>query len=253
MSVRLNRLNAWIVANPYKIYADYRDCISDDMAQMLVAGEFQEFDESIFEWELNASDYVEWNEWESEFASEAGYDEFENMPEWLQEHAQSERFIDCTDLIESSISQWSGHVIAWPIKRNGEYIEFPAPFYHDKETIKKLAGYMRKYCGMSANDIQASYPDTRLTVLGTLDLLAIYKAQRAPTHLTIDKHDCTLGHEPWNGAGEGYCDSYFRSDKPRKYRAKFYVDGKNPGYGVDSIFGLSGSCWSNTLDIGELI
>jgi len=248
MSKRLERLSAWIEANPYKIYADYRDTISDEQAQMLVSGEFQEFDESMWEWEINTTDFIDWAEWESEFAQEAGYDEFDSMPQLLQDMAQEYRFTDCAHLIDGAIRNWSGHVIAWPIKRNGDYIEFPAPFYHDKETLRRLSDYMRKSCCMAPSDCQASYPDTRLTVLGTLDLLAIYKAQKAPKFITIDKHDYTLGHEPWNGAGEGYYDSYFRSDKPRKYRAKFYIDGKNPGYGVDSIFGLTGSCWGNELN-----
>lgn len=249
MSKRLTRLASWIASNPYKIYADYRDCISDEQAQMLISGEFESFDSEMWEWEINASDYIEWAEWESEFASEAGYDEWDAMPQWLQDFAQESRWTDCSDLIESGIRQWSGHVIAWPMKRSGEYIKFPCPWYNDKETNKRLADYMRKACGMKRGDIQASYSDTRLTVLGTLDLLAIYKAQRKPEFVTIDKHDVTLGHEPWNGAGEGYFDSYFRAEKARKYRAKFYVDGKNPGYGVDSIFGLSGSCWRNELTV----
>lgn len=249
MSKRLDRLSKWIEKNPYPIYAAQGDCISDDMAQMLITGDFTGFDESMWEWEINASDYIDWSDWQEEFATEAGYDEWDSMPEWLQEFAMERRFTDATDLIEGSIRAWSGHVIAWPMKRNGDYIEFPAPFYHDRETLRSLSDYMRKSCNVPYADCQASYPDTRLTVLGTLDLLDIYKAQRAPTHVTIDKHDSTIGHEPWNGAGEGYHDSYFRSDKPRKYRAKFYVDGMNPGYGVDSIFGLSGSCWRNELNV----
>jgi hypothetical protein len=248
MSKRLERLSKWIEANPYKIYADYRDCISDDQAQMLIAGEFQAFDESMWEWENHCSEFVEWSDWESEFASEAGHDEWDVMPEWLQEWALDLRFTDCSDLIETSIRQWSGHVIAWPIKRNGEYILFPCQWYQDKVENKKRRNYMRQTCGFKLN-CEASYDDTRLTVLGTLDLLAIYKAQKAPTYVTIDKHDFTLGHEPWNGAGEGYYDSYYHSDKPRRYKAKFYVDGSNPGYGVDSIFGLTGSCWRNELTI----
>ncbi|MEO1748683.1 MAG: hypothetical protein AAFR27_08725, partial [Pseudomonadota bacterium] len=126
MSVRLDRLEAWAENNPYRVYADYQDSISDDQAQMILHGEFDEFAESIWEWESNCRTYCHWDEWRAEFATQAGYESWDDMPEWLQEFADERRNVDCSDLIEGAIRNWSGNVIAWLKKPNGDYIEFPA-------------------------------------------------------------------------------------------------------------------------------
>lgn len=246
MSKRLERLAAWIERNPYKVYADYRDTISDEQAQMLLAGEFQEFDESMWEWEVNCDDYAEWHEWESEFAQQAGYDEWESMPEWLQDFASESRFVDCSDMIRGAIRNYSGNVIAWLQKRNGDYIEFPFP-YNDASENKRLRRYLKEACGI-AGDSEAYYEGTRLTALGTVDLWEVYRKQKRPTHIVMCSNTKTIGHEPWQGSGTMANDAY-AGKSGRVFPAKFFIDGKNPGYGVDSIFGLSGHMWRDELDV----
>lgn len=247
-TVRMARLNAWIEANPYRLYADYRDTISDEQAQMLLNGEFEQFDESMWEWELNASDYIDWSEWESEFASVAGYDEFNAMPEWLQDHAQETRWIDASDLIEGAIGNWSGHVAATLIKRNGDYIEFP--YYgwgaNDAATNKPLADYMRRHCGIDPRASEPTYAGTYMKAIGTVDLLPIYKARRAPTHVLLSPHQTTIGHEPLNGSGTMGDDQY--KGRTRYMRARFKVDSLDR-YGIDSVFGLCGSMWRDHMTV----
>lgn len=244
MSKRLERLNAWIQSNPYEIYGDYRDTISDEQAAMLIAGEFTAFNESIWEWELSASDYAEWHEWESEFAAIAGYDEWSDMPEWLQEFAMESRYVDCSDMILTAISNWQGHVTATPIKRNGDYIEFQGAY--GQEWDAQAARYLKRHCGIDPKASEPTYAGTYLKALGTLDLWAIYQAQRKPTHVLLSPDVMTIGHEPLNGSGTTGKDQY--KGKPRFMPAIFRVDSLDR-YGVDAVFGLTGECWSNELTV----
>lgn len=243
MSKRMERLNAWINANPYQLFAHYRDCISDEQAQFLLDGEFESFNESVWEWEINASDYIDWNEWESEFASAANYDEWDSMPEWLQEFAQERRFIDSSDLIEGAIRNYSGHCIAWLFKRNGDAIEFDA--WGDSNPANTR--YLKRQWNIDNRKSEATYGGTILTALGRIDLLTIYKSQRKPTHIILDSQTYLIGHEPWNGSGTAWSDYYSGPKNKPPVKARFFVDGLNPGYGVDSIFGLSGQCWANDI------
>ena len=115
MSKRLERLAKWCDDNPYKVYGAYDDIISDEQAAMLLSGNLTEFDEAIWEWEIYDQDYV-WQygkpEWDSEFATEAGYESYDAMPLWLQEWASDQFTVDCSDLIETAIGNWSGNVVA---------------------------------------------------------------------------------------------------------------------------------------------
>jgi len=245
---RLARLNAWIEANPYRIYADYRDCISDEQAAMLIAGEFESFYESMWEWEINASDYIDWSDWETEFAKTARYEEWDDMPEWLQNHAIESRIVDCSDLIETAINNWSGHVTAMPLKRNGEPIEFQGAW--GQWWDKRAAEYLKRHCGIDPRASEPTYSGTYLKAIGTLDLFAIYKARKRPTHVLLSPQQTTIGHESLNGSGTMGDDQY--NGKPRYMPARFAVDSLN-SYGVDSVFGLTGSMWSDvmTVKLGE--
>lgn len=244
MSKRLERLNAWIESNPYEIYADYRDTISDEQAAMLIAGEFAAFDESIREWELSAYDYAEWHEWKSEFATQAGYDEWSDMPEWLQYHAIDRRWIDSSDMIRTAINNWQGHVTATPIKRNGDYIEFQGAC--GQEWDAQSARYLKRHCGIDPRKSEPTYAGTYLKALGMLNLLAIYESQRKPTHVLLSPDVMTIGHEPLNGSGTMGDDQY--KGKARYMPAIFRVDSLD-SYGVDAVFGLSGKCWQNELTV----
>lgn len=242
---RLARMHTWIEANPLRIYADYRDTVSDDQAAMLLKGDFTGFDESWFEVEISYSDATYWDEWEAEFASEFGYDSWDEMPTRIQDLARDHRYIDTSDVLRCSLRNWSGHICARLIKRNGDYIEFPHHYNCSAEN-KSMQGYLKRHCGIDGWKGEATYPSTWLTVLGRIDLWELYQAQKLPTQVYLTKDCFTIGHEPCNGSGTCGDDQY--KGKSRWMNALFFVDGTR-GYGVDSIFGLTGKCWSNDLKV----
>lgn len=244
MSKRLDRLNAWIERNPYKIYGDYRDTITHEQAQMLLDGDFQAFDESMWEWEINATDYIDWDDWESEFAQEAGYESWDDMPQWLQDHASELRFTDCSDLIQTAISNYSGHVVATPRKRNGEPIEYLGAW--GQAWDKRQAEYLRRHCGIDPRKSEPTYSGTYMRAIGRLDFLELYKAQRKPVAIQMSPNQTTIGHERLNGSGTMGDDQY--KGRVRFMPATFHIDNLDR-YGIDSVFGLVGSMWADWMTV----
>lgn len=253
----LNDIATWTEVNPYKVYADYRDCISDEQAAMLLNGEFDAFHESIEQWESNAFDYAEWSEHESELLSEFAEriiecfpdddidddSDFDDLPQEVQDAFNENTWIDCSDLIESAISSYDGMIAATLYKRNGEPIEFQGAW--GQEWDASAARYLKRYCDIDPRKSEPTYAGTYVKALGTLDLLQIYKTGKAPTHVLVSKDIMTIGHEALNGSGTLGDDQY--KGKPRWYRARFTVDATSR-YGVDSVFGLTG-CWRTELTV----
>ena len=239
---RMARMLAWIEANPYEVYGDYRDTVSDEQAQMIIAGEFDKFWESWCEVEFNASDYAYWADWEQEFADEFGLEDWDSVSETIKEVCYQNRVTDCSDLLSTCLKNWRGHVCARLLHSNGDAIEFPSPYEHDDNA--KRARFLAMFCGIHG-DSEATYDGTYLTALGRVDLKQILDDGKAHEFVTLEAGKCfTIGHEPWNGSGTCANDQY--KGKRRTFRADFFVDGQR-GYGVDSIFGLTGQCWQHDL------
>lgn len=243
MSKRLDRLTAWIEANPYRLYADYRDTITDEQAQMLLDGDFESFDESMCEWEFDCSRYIEWADWESDFAEQAGYDEWDDMPEWLQDYASESRFIDASDLIEGAIRNYSGNIAATLYKRNGEPIELLGAWGQPWDKVQ--ADYLRRHCGIDPRKSEPTYAGTYLKAIGQIDLLAIYRSQRKPRQIHMSPRQTTIGHESLNGSGSCGDDQY--KGKARWMDATFRVDSLDR-WGIDAVFGLSGHMWGTEME-----
>jgi hypothetical protein len=243
MSKRMKRMLEWIEKNPYEIYGDRNDEATDKQANFLLQGDFAAFDESFFEVEINASDYTDWCYWQKEFAVAFGFESWDLVPKNIQEICRDNRFTDCSDLLNTYLNNWNGHVCARLMDSRGDFIEFPSPYEDESNAFR--ARYLSRYCGIKG-DSEAAYDGTFLTALGRIDLLDIYKSQTKPEYVKLEKGSCfTIGVEPSNGSGTCNNDQ-FESETPRIFKAVFYVDGKR-GYGVDSIFGLTGKCWQNNL------
>ena len=247
MSKRLERMFKWIDANPYCVYGAYNDEIDDKSANLILAGDFEGFYESWSEVEFNATDYIDWSDWEKEFAKEFGYDSWDDISEHIQQIAIENRQTDCSDLLRVCLRNWRGHVCARLINGKGEFIEFPSPYEHDENALR--ARYLRRYCGLEG-DSECNYDGTYLTAIGKADLWQILQEHKKPEYITLKKGACfTIGHEPMNGSGT-MANDMFNSPIERTFKAKFYIDGTS-GYGIDSIYGLTGKCWSNDLWIAD--
>lgn len=238
---------AYCDKNPYYVYGDRNDCVTDEMAEMLISGQFESFNESIWEWELHNEHYNDWDSWESEFAESFGFDSWADIPEELQELARDNRYTDQSDYIETCLRNWRGNVVAHLIKRNGDYIEFPCVNDYNAKENSRLQAYL-KTLGINGHKWEALYANTYLVALGTIDLLEIYKTQKAPKFVTIGADDFLLGFNGFNGSGTAESSTGWLAGKSRKFKAVFNVDGAS-GYGVDQTFGFIGRCWQNELSV----
>lgn len=252
----------YVESNPYKVYGDHRDCISDEQAAMLLSGRFEEFNESIWQWETNALDYADWTELQSDVLGKFRDDiaaawpdrdidddsEFDDMPQEVQDTFWENTWADCSDMIESAIRSYDGMIACTLYKRNGEAIEFQGAWGQCWD--KRAAEYLKRHCGIDPRKSEPTYSGTYLKALGTIDLLEIYKSGKVPTHVLVSADIMTIGHERLNGSGTMGDDQY--KGKPRWYRAHFRVDALD-SYGVDSVFGLTG-CWRTelTVKLGEI-
>jgi hypothetical protein len=239
----------WIEKTPYVAYGDYNDKLNDKQAQMLINGNFEAFDESWFQVERHVSDYAEWSYWEKEFVEFFYPDidvEYGDLPQGIQDLVCETRYIDCSDLLRTCCRNWRGHVVARLKKRNGDHIEFPTS-YHDKTESRAMQHYLKTTCGIDGWKAEATYTETYLCVLGSVDLWELYQKQQKPEFIQISENNCfTIGVDSMNGSGTGGPDQY--KGKKRVMSALFFVDGQR-GYGVDDIFGLTGECWQNELNI----
>ena len=253
----LQEIAAYVERNPYRVYADYRDCISDAQAAMLLAGEFSDFDESIWEWCDNASDYADWSDLQKDVLSEfreriiVAFPEddldddssWRDMPQEVQDTFYESTSIDCSDLIESAINSYDGMIACTLYKRNGEPIEFQGAWGQAWDAT--AARYLKRHCGIDPRKSEPTYAGTYMKALGTVDLLQVYKTGVAPSQVFVTPDVMTIGHERLNGSGTLGDDQY--KGKPRWFKAQFRVDATDR-YGVDSVFGLTG-CWRSELEV----
>jgi hypothetical protein len=240
------RMIDWIEANPYAIYGHCYDKLPDEMAQMLLEGELEKFDESFWEMELQIADGVDWSAWESEFTKEfyAPNVSFDQLPETIQDLVIQHRNVEVNDLLHTMIENWDGRVIARLVKRNGEYIEFPHRD-HAPSTNKRLQAYLKRHCGIDGWEFDAIHTQSYLTVLGTMNLWEVYYAQVKPKNLFISHADVVLGHERARGSGTT---SGKYKGAPRVMLAEFSVDGQD-GYGVQAVYGFTSDVWKNELRV----
>lgn len=238
-------MSKWVEENPYMVYScSYDEQISDEQAGMILAGEIDSFWESMDEWEMNAYDYAEWSCWESEFATEFDFDSWEDIPEEIQEAAQQERLVNCSDLFDAAIRNKTVHVVAIPKDVNGEYFEAPN-WQFDRDTNAQIIRNLRKVFGIKYPwKIESMYTDESMKVCGTLDLQDIIK-NGTPTHIKIGPNDCDqiLFHTSSCGAG---CLGSTVPTKEVILPADFVNDEGNR-YGVDAVYGMCGSFWREEL------
>jgi hypothetical protein len=263
LSKRMSRMLAWIDANPCEIYADYHDTISDDQAAMILAGEFDSFWESTWEAEWQMTDYPEfWDYWESEFASEFGFDSWSDVSDTIKEFAYENRAVDSSDFWRSCVRNYDAKVNAVLMKRDGELIYAPANSWGMDSQDTRLAHYIKRAFDVKlprrhetqAQDILAAIEpiyggyDMECAVLcGTVDLWEILESRIVPTHVEVTPQDSDnlLWYEFFNGAGNM---GSIPIGKTRKFRASFHLDGTR-GYGIDSCYGFCGSFWQNEMTV----
>ena len=253
---RLARMVQWCTDNPATLYADYRDELPANMANMILQGQFDDFEMAVCELEWQATDYTEfWSLWEAEFASEFGYDSWADMPDRITELAMEFRQVDTSDWLKTLCRNTKFRVNAVLKKQNGEYVYGPSLQYWDRDEWQR-ARYIRDAFGFAATPknaaveleiIYGGYDRERATVIGTVDLWEILESRTKPTHITVGPRDSDnlLWYDWCNGCGNM---GSLPIAKERKWPASFHVDGSR-GYGVDACYGFVGSMWAHELQV----
>lgn len=253
--------------NPNALYSSgYDEVISDAQANMLLKGDFEGFDESIWEMVNAYDDYPEvWAYWEGEFASAFAFDSWADVPEPMQELARENRHHDESELVKDMIRHKRCNVTATILKPGAPEPEnlIYAPGGYEDERDAKLARYLIDAFGVKLDAVKGhskadqlrdkleviygGYDREQLTLIGRVDLFAIYEAQKAPTHVTIGPEDVDhlLFYEHHNGCGNM---GTLPLTRTRTMPAIFRVDGTY-GYGVDSCYGFTGQHWNHEIRV----
>ena len=254
---RLARMVKWCNDNPAHLYADYRDELPRDMANMILQGDFDGFSESLCELEWQASEYAEfWTDWEDSFAREFGYDSWADIPDRIAELTLDYRWIDSADWLKTLCRNTRLRVNAVLHKTNGELVYGPS-LQHWNRDEQRRARYIRDAFGFAATPsataqsleiIYGGYDRESAIVIGTVDLWDILESRTKPTHITVGPRDSDnlLWYEFCNGCGNM---GSLPITRTRKWPATFHVDGSR-GYGVDDCYGFVGSMWAHELDVG---
>ena len=257
------RMLTYMEAHPNRLYTSgYDEQISDEEANMLLAGDFEGFDESLWERVQDWDDqgYL-WDDWESEFASEFDYESWAAMPDWAKEFAHENRLMDESEWIKEVIQHWKGNVTATILKPGAKEPEnlIYAPAYPEDRglarylvdafglDLKATEGTLVERVAQTLEVIYGGYDREQLILIGRVDLLPIYEAQKAPNKVKIGPEDADhlLFYEFHNGCGNM---GGFPLTKTRVMPARLKVDGSH-GYGVDACYGFTGSHWRHEIRI----
>ena len=261
---------AWMDENPRKIYSSsYDDIITDEQANILLSGNFEAFNESIWETERRQSDYPEfWNDWEEDFANAMGHDDWDDVPEDLQEFARENRTTDNSDWLKFAIKNWNGNVTVSIRKEDApeheDLIYVPSGYRNSDDNLEPRDQEIARYLietfdpeipegeGTPEDRLQRSlevvyggYDMETLVLIGRMNLLEIYDAGKKLTHVTIGPEDA--GHLIFYDFSKG-CGNMaeFKIRNEVTLPALYEVDGTT-GYGVDKCYGFTGQHWRHEI------
>lgn len=240
----------WAEANPYRVYGERGEELTPKQAGFLLSGDWESFDSEMMEWESHCHAAATWESWELDCAREFGFDDFESMPEELQEAAIGSRFLDMTDAIETAIRHTLVHVVAIPLDDAGEPYEVPNSHDTDREENARRIRLIRRDLGIrNPWKFESTYGCEVVKVCGTVDLLEIYRSygkKLATITLRPEDSDNVLSHTLFNGSGGlGSVKLTRRVTRP----AKFRNDAADRN-GVDAVYGFTRSYWSHELGAG---
>lgn len=246
----------WAHKNPLVVYGDYRDTLSDEMAQMLVEGRFDDFSMQCMDQEFRIEDDPHlWVEWRRQCAEALGYSTWDNMPTNTQEAAREAQFIDTVDYWRTQCRNARVKVQALLRKQSGEYVYAPLLDYYD-QAERHQARYIRDAFGFedtprnAAERLEVIYggPECeRATVIGTVDLWDLLQSRTLPKYITVGPRDTDqlFFFDSSNGCGNM---GSLPITRERRFRVELRVDGVH-GYGLDDTYGFVGSMWTHELKL----
>lgn len=239
------QMTEWLENNPYWVYADSSESIPDKELQLLLDGDFAKFQG--FQMEIESSFYMDdfCPMHIDEFAKAFNFEDASNMPEWAH-NIYSENLVYSFDDYWTTLLKNSRHtyVCATILNKNGDNVIIPSPDNNSKERSrlwKNLSVYLP-----DLKRVEYCYPDcAKLTVMGKINWYDLYVSGKKPEFVTLEKGLELVGHDSYNGAGDG---SFMYKGANKKVKAEFTVDSQFT-YGVQSIFMFSDYVWDNVLKI----
>lgn len=269
-----DKILKYLEENPNRIYASgYDDVISDEMAQMLLTGRFDEFSESALEL---ISDYVNsadfWYEWENEYARAFGDGTWDDIHPVEREFVEENRMCDETPWLEDAIKHWRGHIVASlmrPDAPEGDNLIYAPSNWTDSDgemddrevelarwlidtfnpVLPEGEGTAEERLRDGLEIVYGGYDREKMVVGGKLNLFEIWQKQEKPGFLTVGPEDVDniLFYEHFNGCGNM---GSLKLQKTVTLPAEFEVDSLRT-YGVDSCYGFTGSWWNHELRVSD--
>lgn len=259
----------WLENNPYTVYGDYRDELSDKQIEALLDGNLEKFDELWWEVEINASDYADRdgheNELRQEIMRELDYDEEDldedgELHEIIKEAFTDAFIVDCSDLLQTCLRNTRGvHIVATLLDEHGEPYYFPQ-WENGDEQNEQLREILKDFVE-DPDAAEAVYSNEVLKICGTIDLSDLYERLcnhartssgvddfKMPTKIRVGPrdNDHALLHSGWQGSGSLGSIKFTRE----KIFACELVNDKLLRYGVDAVYGFTGQFWrEHELDL----
>jgi hypothetical protein len=258
----IERVERWVEANGYEVYADYRDELPEAFVTALLAGNQEAADEAIYELESHYRDYLELDYYMDNCISALKLDAKVKDDQAFIDAINENVWLDMADWIRTAARNTRVHITATPY--TGEPLKPGDRPIFEEDQDERLFLFPHSYCsdeenerrrqklldvlGYTCDGEENMYEFDELKVLGTLDLFDIYE-NGMPTHITIgpDTPNEMLGHNAVNGSGG------MGSIKPTKEAtlpAMFELD--QPRYGVDAVYGFVGEVWARELPATRL-
>lgn len=243
-------------SNPYEVYADCRDSFDHNhnfLAAVVEADTAEHlrdlFNEKLWELEDSAQEYLDRKEYYTQLAR----DYFEDAPGWKAlSHAldsvEHYILIDASDAFRTMLGQTECRVTATLLDQHGEPFEAPQ-YENDYKTITKRNA---RLLGDSYAGNDATYSESYLTVLGTIDLAQLYKDCckpdfQLPNTITVCRHDSAVFFNSYNGSGS---DLVTLQSLQARYRLRYDATRR---YGVQDTYGFTGRVWDNELTLSHQV
>ncbi|USM11462.1 hypothetical protein vBCbaSRXM_17 [Citromicrobium phage vB_CbaS-RXM] len=265
----LSEIGTWAENNPYTVYGDRNDTLSDEQIDLLLESR-QKFDEAWWEVEINASDYADWSDLRSELCDTFGeriialYPEelsgtdaddlsWDDLPEEVQQAFDESSVVDCSDLLQTCLKHARCYMVATvhdPDAPEGigdgddPTIGPPHGDLEDDQNAARVQ-YLADKLGIDGWAAESCYWHESLKVMGQLDLREVYEKGK-PTAITIDPHDNLIFHTSWNGSG---CLGDVSATKTVTMPARFERDGGS--YGIQAVYGFVGEVWRHELNVAK--
>lgn len=242
--------------NPYEVYTDYRDSFDhdSDFLEAVVEAETVDqlrelFSEKLWELEESTSDYIDRKEYYIHHAR----DYFDDAPSWdALDHAldsvEHYILINASDAFRTMLGQTECRVTATLLDQHGEPFEAP----HYENDYKAIAKRNARLLGDSYASNDATYSESYLTVLGTIDLAQLYKDCHAtgyqlPNTITVSRYDYSVFFNAFNGSG-----SDLVTLQPLQARYRLRYDATRH-YGVQDTYGFTSKVWDNELTLSHQV